>query len=387
MRIDSSGNVGIGTSSPGAKLDVVSDRSVAGFSQSWAVYNGASFENSITLAYTGSVTNFGNFQSNPLAFLTNNTERMRITSSGNVGIGTSSPGAKLSIIPSQSGANVSIGDSLEGLAPGVTNGGAIYFGLGVTSASTPTGGIEASWGSAGTLPQIHFGLTRDGAKHRYSAFYDATLRMYTSDVERMRIDSSGNVGVGTSSPVGKLDIVTGTYRGYFDDAGGSLFRLNGVLANNSAYGPMGLNGSIVLFQTGGTERARIDSSGNVGIGTASPASKLDVNGAIRDSKGDVRTIVQNAQTGAYVLVAADAGKHISITTGGVTVNTSIFSAGDAISIYNDSASNQTITQGASVTMYLGGTATTGNRTLAQRGICTILCVASNTFVISGAGLT
>jgi hypothetical protein len=71
----------------------------------------------------------------------------------------------------------------------------------------------------------------------------------------------------------------------------------------------------------------------------------------------------------------------------VTVNTSIFSAGDAISIYNNSASNQTITQGGSVTMYLGGTATTGNRTLAQRGICTILCVASNTFVISGAGLT
>jgi hypothetical protein len=123
------------------------------------------------------------------------------------------------------------------------------------------------------------------------------------------------------------------------------------------------------------------------ISSPSITGNLTSTGSISDSKGDVRTIVQNAQTGAYVLVAADAGKHISITTGGVTVNTSIFSAGDAISIYNNSASNQTITQGASVTMYLGGTATTGNRTLAQRGICTILCVASNTFVISGAGLT
>jgi hypothetical protein len=120
---------------------------------------------------------------------------------------------------------------------------------------------------------------------------------------------------------------------------------------------------------------------------ADGSGNITATGSISDSKGNVRTIVQNAQTGAYVLVAADAGKHISITTGGVTVNTSIFSAGDAISIYNNSASNQTITQGGSVTMYLGGTATTGNRTLAQRGICTILCVASNTFVISGAGLT
>ena len=65
----------------------------------------------------------------------------------------------------------------------------------------------------------------------------------------------------------------------------------------------------------------------------------------------------------------------------------VFSAGQAITIYNNSGSNQTITQGSSVTMYLGGTATTGNRTLAQRGVVTVLCVASNVFVISGAGLT
>ena len=71
----------------------------------------------------------------------------------------------------------------------------------------------------------------------------------------------------------------------------------------------------------------------------------------------------------------------------MTVPASVFAVGDAVTIYNDSGSNQTITQGGSVTMYLVGTATNGNRTLAQRGLVTILCVAANTFVISGGGLT
>jgi hypothetical protein len=114
---------------------------------------------------------------------------------------------------------------------------------------------------------------------------------------------------------------------------------------------------------------------------------LTSTGAIADLYGNVRDVPQNAQTAAYTLVAADRGRHISITTGGVTVPSGIFSAGNAITIYNNSGSSQTITQGASVTMYLGGTATTGNRTIAQRGVATLLCVASNVFVISGAGLT
>ena len=109
--------------------------------------------------------------------------------------------------------------------------------------------------------------------------------------------------------------------------------------------------------------------------------------SVVDSIGNVRVVPPNAQTSAYVLIASDNGKHISITTGGVTVPSGVFSAGDTVSIYNNSASSQTITQGASVTMYLVGTATTGNRTLAQRGLCTVLCVASNTFVITGGGLT
>ena len=113
---------------------------------------------------------------------------------------------------------------------------------------------------------------------------------------------------------------------------------------------------------------------------------LTSTGSFIDSKGDVRDIPINSQGGSYELAASDLGKTIS-TASTVYVAASIFNAGDVVSVYNNSASSITITQNTSVTMYLGGTATTGNRTLAQRGIATLLCVAANNFVITGAGLT
>ena len=110
-------------------------------------------------------------------------------------------------------------------------------------------------------------------------------------------------------------------------------------------------------------------------------------GGASDGDGDLRSVPQNSQTAAYTLVVGDVGKHVNITTGGVTVPSGVFSAGDAVSIYNDSASDQTITQGASVTLRLAGDGTTGNKTLAGYGLCTVLCVASNEFVIAGTGLS
>jgi lipopolysaccharide export system protein LptA len=94
----------------------------------------------------------------------------------------------------------------------------------------------------------------------------------------------------------------------------------------------------------------------------------------------------NSKTSSYVLVASDTGKCISITTGGVTVPQNIFSAGDNITIYNDSGSSQTITQGTGVTLRFAGTADTGNRTLDQYGLATILCISSNVFVFTGVGV-
>jgi hypothetical protein len=99
------------------------------------------------------------------------------------------------------------------------------------------------------------------------------------------------------------------------------------------------------------------------------------------------TIPQNSQTTSYTLESTDNGKHISITSGGITVPQNIFASGENVVIFNDSGSNQTITSGIGITMYLAGTASTGNRTILQRGLATILCISDNRFVVSGAGLT
>jgi hypothetical protein len=97
----------------------------------------------------------------------------------------------------------------------------------------------------------------------------------------------------------------------------------------------------------------------------------------------------NSQTSGYTLVATDAGKTISITTGGVTIPNAVMAAGNIVSIYNNSGSSQTITQGSSLTLQWAGQATssTGNRTLGLYGLCTIVFISSSNAVITGSGLT
>jgi hypothetical protein len=181
--------------------------------------------------------------------------------------------------------------------------------------------------------------------------------------------------------------------------------VNGVAGTSGVSGTSGVNGAAGTSGISGTSGTSTNGTVNSGTATqlayyastgtaVSSNSSLTVNGtdfaanlAISDSIGNVRSIPQNSQTSAYVLVASDNGKHISITTGGVTVNASVFSIGQIVTIFNNSTSNQTITQGTSVTLRLAATATTGSRTIAQYGIATILCVASNTFIVSGAGVS
>ena len=132
----------------------------------------------------------------------------------------------------------------------------------------------------------------------------------------------------------------------------------------------------------GTTTGTASSTGDITI----TAGTL-VTGTVEDSKGDVRSIPVNTKGSAYTLVATDAGQAIYISTGGVTVPNSVFSGGDAITIINNSGSDQTITQGSGFNLYNSADASTGNRTLAARGMATIWISSAGQGYISGAGLS
>jgi hypothetical protein len=97
----------------------------------------------------------------------------------------------------------------------------------------------------------------------------------------------------------------------------------------------------------------------------------------------VRAAASTETTGT--LTVASANRTIQ-ATGDITIPNAVFSAGDIILIYAG-ASARTITQGASVTMRLGGTATTGSRTLAARGVAVLFFVSSSEVVVSGGAVT
>jgi hypothetical protein len=170
----------------------------------------------------------------------------------------------------------------------------------------------------------------------------------------------------------------------------------GVLSATSFTGAgTGLTGTATSLSIGGnaatattaTTASSVANALTIGTGLKL-SSGTTYNGSAAVTLNAVGTVI-NSQTAAYVLVAGDAGKTISITTGGVTVNNSVNSAGDIVSIYNNSGSSQTITQGSGVTLQWAGqsSSSTGNRTLGLYGLCTIVFISASNAVITGSGLT
>ncbi|CAB5220229.1 Intramolecular chaperone auto-processing domain containing protein [uncultured Caudovirales phage] len=176
------------------------------------------------------------------------------TTSGNVGIGTASPSTKL---------NVYTGSATNTLIrPQNTLG---YADFGVLADGSIYGGYSA--------PATGTGVTVGTSNSTY-------WRVLTNATEALRIDSTGNVGIGTSSPGKKLDVFnSGTTTTDLVVRNGTVSLLSFVDSGAGYFGTS--TNHPLLITTNNTERMRIDSSGNVGIGTASPASKLDINGNLK----------------------------------------------------------------------------------------------------------
>jgi hypothetical protein len=231
-----------------------------------------------------------------LAVVINATVGGNATVTGNVGIGTSSPETKLHI----KSASTSLYSTVIAANKSLTGFGTVNYTVtdistdGTFAANqwlvTRNGGVEqyaymgAVANSAGFAPDIVFGQRTAAA----------------AMTERMRIDSSGNVGIGTASPVRKLDVrnTSADYQLHLGDSASTT--LGYELGRENTAGLFKFYGN----QTGATgyifsgvdnERMRIDTSGNVGIGTSSPTAKLqvyDATSAILQVDGDVASAVR-----------------------------------------------------------------------------------------------
>jgi len=232
----------------------------------------------------------------PMTFYTGGSERMRIIGGtgsdvGYVGIGTSSPSARLSV--------TSAGDG------------------------TFNSQIVVAPASGANPAKITFNPTTSSA---IAGLTDGSVAFYGNgaNTERMRIDSSGNVGIGTASPSAKLDVITGTNSGISVSDG----TYTGTFVPSSLGGMAITTGGAypLISYINGAERMRIDSSGNLLVGTTSQIQfgKVSVSGAgsaytctISGNTGtgvgfDVQRTVQNGDA-AYFRSTTGLAGYITIT--------------------------------------------------------------------------
>lgn len=208
----------------------------------------------------------------PMTFYTGGGERVRIDTSGNLGIGSISPTYRLSVKQSGNTSTASLGIA------SINSANDTFIGMGY-DATSDTSRIFASFVSTGAFKPISF---------------------WTSDAERMRINAAGNIGIGTTSPGAKLDVNGSIVSRASGGEGGEISFNNpdnasvGLVMdvsatdngrifqtrNNSALqiGQLGGTGGQVIFYTAAAERMRIDSAGNLGVG-ATPSALSWPNGS------------------------------------------------------------------------------------------------------------
>lgn len=125
------------------------------------------------------------------------------------------------------------------------------------------------------------------------------------------------------------------------------------------------------------------------LNSIAASSSVSDTGTISTSSPGFRGLPPLAKSSAYTLGLTDAGKLITITTGGIIVpaNGSVaFPQGTAVSVFNNSSSSQTISI-TTDTLRQGGTVNTGSRTLGGYGLCTLVKTNTTEWVVSGSGIS
>ena len=295
LRVTSSGALGLGTTSPSVALHTVGKVRAQKSGQTSAYVQLSADDVTSNYAADIFVNDTGltfkhNSNGRGFVFDQNGTERMRITSAGKVGIGTASPDDELHISD--------------------TSGNAVVQ-------------IEAS---ASGFSQISLGDVNDGdvGKIKYD-HSDNSISFTTDTSERMRINSSGRLGLGTSSPTGLLEISGGDGAGTLNivsttNSSGSGNKIAFFAANRSdtdeemafikplLTSNSGGSGNVqtgqLTFGTSGSERGRFDASGNLGLGTTSPTDKLEIaaaNSQVRLTDTDDSKFLQFSYSGGNLI--------------------------------------------------------------------------------------
>jgi hypothetical protein len=307
--VDASGNVSIGFSSASAPIYLRRDQAAATYIMVDNVGSvGASTSAGFALAEAGVAQGFlrllrdgsgaiqlYNAGAYPLTFGTNNTEQMRLDSSGRLGLGTSSPSF---LLDANSGSTASAGRFLSTSTTSYSatsyNGGSARLTLYGGSA---TGSFTGTQYSHGGSVETFFGVVQNSSNLGDFVFQGFNGSAYA---ERLRINSSGNVGIGTTDPgsYGANLAVLGSGNGIISVGQATSHTTLQSNGQDFYINAKGTGSTVFRRGSGDTESARLDSSGRLLVGTSS-----DSGGALLQVNGD-RVRIATAKTPAS---ASDTG--------------------------------------------------------------------------------